>query len=152
MSRSSKEYQRAYQEKHKERLRAYAHQYGIDNCEKIRLRARVWAAQHTERKSEVGKAYYKLKKAAIIARTTQDRRDKKRFVNAAKAGKPCADCGRIYPPYVMDFDHVRGVKAANISQMKSSLEDIAAEIAKCDLVCANCHRERTHGPGRRQVA
>lgn len=55
------------------------------------------------------------------------------------------DCGDSYPPYVMDFDHVRGVKTRNVGNMRTcSIETIQREIAKCDVVCSNCHRERTH--------
>lgn len=64
------------------------------------------------------------------------------FVRAEK-DKPCMDCGAKYPHYVMDFDHVRGVKVDNISAMLVSPKKMAEEIAKCDLVCANCHRART---------
>ena len=43
----------------------------------------------------------------------------------------------------MDFDHVRGVKLANISQMlRRPRAELDAEIAKCELVCATCHRLR----------
>lgn len=59
--------------------------------------------------------------------------------------KPCIDCGIEYPPYVMDFDHVRGEKLGTISQMIGVPKDkLEAEINKCEVVCANCHRERTH--------
>jgi ABC-type Zn2+ transport system substrate-binding protein/surface adhesin len=62
---------------------------------------------------------------------------------------PCADCHRWYPSFVMDFDHVRGKKeftiSDEISQHKPSMERLLAEIAKCDIVCSNCHRIRTHG-------
>ncbi len=60
--------------------------------------------------------------------------------------RPCMDCGRRFPPQVMDFDHVRGVKVLNVSKFASrklSLERLLEEVAKCDLVCANCHRIRT---------
>lgn len=56
------------------------------------------------------------------------------------------DCGVTYPWYVMDFDHVFGEKYMEISLMVSNLnskEKILAEIDKCQLVCSNCHRERT---------
>lgn len=46
----------------------------------------------------------------------------------------------------MDFDHVRGEKKFNISIAAVKLMSIAivqSEIEKCDVVCANCHRERT---------
>lgn len=63
---------------------------------------------------------------------------------ALKTG-PCADCGIVYPHYVMDFDHLDGAeKLHNVSNlMASSLEKLIEEIQKCDLVCANCHRART---------
>ena len=59
---------------------------------------------------------------------------------------PCMDCGVKYPPYVMDFDHRDpDTKVLNISKVhiygKQKLLD---EIEKCDVVCSNCHRERTH--------
>lgn len=57
--------------------------------------------------------------------------------------KPCADCGHSFPPDVMDFDHVRGVKVAKISRLvRSSTESLLEELAKVELVCANCHRLR----------
>lgn len=58
---------------------------------------------------------------------------------------PCADCGVSYPPYVMDFDH-RGdqPKVADISKMRvAATQKVLDEIAKCDVVCSNCHRIRT---------
>jgi hypothetical protein len=66
------------------------------------------------------------------------------IMRAAK-DKPCADCGVHYPYYVMDFDHREGEdKLANVTRLRYMSEDtLRAEIAKCDVVCANCHRERT---------
>jgi hypothetical protein len=61
--------------------------------------------------------------------------------------RPCKDCKRKYPPYVMDFDHVKGRKAFAIGdglRTGKSFEKIVAEIKKCELVCSNCHRIRTH--------
>lgn len=69
----------------------------------------------------------------------------RKFIYDYKLGKPCHDCGRIFPPHVMDFDHVNG-KSLNLSlayQRQWSEERITEEINKCDLVCANCHRIRT---------
>jgi hypothetical protein len=65
------------------------------------------------------------------------------YVTSLKA-VPCADCGRTYPPECMDFDHVRGGKRRVVSQMVAwSRAAVDAEVAKCDLVCSNCHRIRT---------
>jgi hypothetical protein len=70
-----------------------------------------------------------------------------RWLKEYKESNPCSDCRNFYPYYVMDFDH-RGEKMKNVSQMRSSpLWKIKEEVAKCDLVCANCHRHRTHERG-----
>ena len=76
------------------------------------------------------------------------RRRLRELVRKAK-DVPCMDCGIHYPFYVMEFDHVRGVKKFGISRAVSNPradaeEAIREEIAKCDVVCSNCHRLR-HG-------
>lgn len=57
------------------------------------------------------------------------------------------DCGISYPSYVMDFDH-RDPSEKEFGLATSgatyALSRIKLEIEKCDIVCANCHRERTH--------
>ncbi len=71
------------------------------------------------------------------------RRDRHAFIQSLKID-PCKDCGIAYHPYVMDFDHIGTDKVCQISNMTGFSEaNILAEIAKCDLVCANCHRMRT---------
>lgn len=58
---------------------------------------------------------------------------------------PCTDCGVSYPHYVMQWDHIGTDKIANVGKLarSASKERVLAEIAKCELVCANCHAERT---------
>jgi hypothetical protein len=58
---------------------------------------------------------------------------------------PCVDCGES-DPLVLEFDHVRGEKKHNLSdliQKYGRWETIKAEIDKCDARCANCHRRIT---------
>lgn len=58
---------------------------------------------------------------------------------------PCVDCGEA-DVRVLEFDHVRGKKDANISRLVQAgwaWQRIATEIAKCEVRCANCHRRRT---------
>lgn len=49
---------------------------------------------------------------------------------------------------VMDFDHLDGhKKVANIAVLvyrHQSLRMVMEEIKKCEVVCSNCHRVRTH--------
>lgn len=72
-------------------------------------------------------------------RMTRDR------VRHLKMKMGCVDCGYNAHPAALDFDHRPGEqKGLSISKMYlRSWESILAEIAKCDLVCANCHRIRT---------
>ena len=82
-----------------------------------------------------------------VTRKTQNKKIKefKEFMELAK-DQPCRDCGVKYPSYVMDFDHLPEFKKSkSISQMAFySHEEIKTELLKCELVCSNCHRERTH--------
>lgn len=58
---------------------------------------------------------------------------------------PCVDCSER-DPIVLEFDHVKGCKSADIAQLigkASSTSVIEEEIAKCEVRCANCHRKRT---------
>ncbi len=57
---------------------------------------------------------------------------------------PCVDCGNT-DIRVLEFDHLRD-KERNISKMLATgcgWDRISAEIEKCEVVCANCHRIRT---------
>ncbi len=73
-------------------------------------------------------------------------RDMNRSITREAKEIPCADCGVQYPYYVMQFDHVRGHKEFNIGPIGPTVgrDRLLAEIAKCEVVCANCHAERTH--------
>jgi hypothetical protein len=89
---------------------------------------------------------YDENKRPFMENNKRQYRKLRSIVDDAKKG-PCLDCGRIYPPYVMDFDHRDPkTKIAKVSAMvyKGSEPLLRAEIAKCDLICANCHRIRTH--------
>jgi hypothetical protein len=67
-------------------------------------------------------------------------------VRKLKEENPCHDCDMRYPHYVMDYDHVVGKKTESVSEMirnGAARWKIFSEIAKCELVCSNCHRKRT---------
>jgi hypothetical protein len=69
-----------------------------------------------------------------------------KYIREYKERHPCVDCKVQYPYYVMDFDHVRGRKHKNVMELVPTLskKKIDEEIAKCEVVCSNCHRIRTH--------
>lgn len=91
------------------------------------------------------KEHYKKNPKTYLDSSKKTKQKVSDFIRQAK-NKPCVDCGIQYPYYVMDFDHL-GDKKFNLSggARTGSLEKVTLEIAKCDVVCANCHRERTFG-------
>ncbi|MCF8784124.1 hypothetical protein [Rhodococcus ruber] len=71
------------------------------------------------------------------------------FIRNYKLEQGCADCGYREHAEALEFDHLPGVnKLAHVGEMMMhSRAAIEAEIAKCEVVCANCHRVRTKGRG-----
>ena len=101
---------------------------------------------------ESARKHYARNSEAIQQRTVKNNRlirlRNKAYIDSVKGTNPCADCGVSYPSYVMQFDHVVDGKRGNVADMARSgfsIENLQAEIDKCELVCANCHAERTHG-------
>lgn len=69
----------------------------------------------------------------------------RQLINQTKA-QPCADCGKIFPSYAMELDHIADNKIDSVSKMISqdkSLSDINNELDKTQVVCLCCHRVRT---------
>ena len=95
-------------------------------------------AAHTE---------YEAKRGARRYKEMQD------WVASLKTG-PCMDCGGTFPSVCMHFDHRPGEeKVLNIAALArhNNKKAILEEIAKCDLICANCHAIRTFLTDRPKV-
>jgi len=69
---------------------------------------------------------------------------------------PCRDCGGRFAPHQMDFDHRdQATKSFTLCAGRAALksrEQILVEVAKCDVVCANCHRLRSRRQHRKWLA
>lgn len=98
-----------------------------------------------------GRAYYKANQSRQRSLSNQRRilyRITRRELMVKLKDRPCVDCGKRYPSYVMDFDHKCDDKLGNISSLANrnyvTVKKLLSEIAKCDVVCSNCHRIRTY--------
>jgi hypothetical protein len=93
------------------------------------------------------------RRAGVKAAAMRARQRNRAFVSTYLATHPCVDCGEA-DPVVLEFDHVRGEKRMDVGRMATSvgvgLVTLQAEIDKCEVRCANCHRRKTHQ--RRAVA
>lgn len=74
------------------------------------------------------------------------------FVDAYKLERGCLDCGYAEHAVALDLDHRDpSVKLADVSALlSSSTERLMAELAKCDVRCAVCHRVKTYAAQRRK--
>ena len=128
MSKNKIETTRKWREKNRKKIRKREKEWRIKNTKHVNAWQREWRKKNQERAREHSATAYK-KKAEWIA---------------SLKDKPCTDCGIKYPPECMDWDHVKGKKLFSIAKgIVRAKEKTLAEIAKCELVCANCHRIRT---------
>ena len=104
------------------------------------------AYKNKEDQKTAARRSYEKHKAVVMARSAEKRRVMKEYVDELKASTPCTDCNNKYPSYVMDFDHLpefdKVDEVAHLVQ-RGSWQKLLDEIAKCDIVCSNCHRIRT---------
>lgn len=88
---------------------------------------------------------YRKDKIRFKTRNTRYKRDKCAKVYEYLQNYKCVDCGEDRVA-VLEFDHLDPTKKiAEVSTLcfGYSWEIILAEIKKCDVVCANCHKLRT---------
>jgi hypothetical protein len=109
-------------------------------------------AENREAKIAQSRAYYKKNRPARLAYirdySAKKQAEKREHVMKLKE-QPCMDCGQCYHFAAMDFDHrgedeKKGSITDMMRNMRVTLKRLVEEIAKCDLVCANCHRVRTY--------
>ena len=105
----------------------------------------------TSKQADYQRAHYLKNKAQYVERSRLNKIKMKAlqraFIAEYKQKNPCVDCGED-DPVVLDLDHRdRSTKRFNIADCTSKasygMESLIAEIAKCDVRCANCHRRKT---------
>ncbi len=68
-----------------------------------------------------------------------------KWIKQLKLDSGCVDCGYAENPVALQFDHIGDDKEFTIADnLTCSTERLEAEVAKCEVVCANCHHIRTH--------
>ncbi len=84
-------------------------------------------------------------KIRLLRNTAQRRLETQSRIIHYLSTHPCVDCGER-DIVVLEFDHVRGTKLGNVSAYANggrSWPRVEAEIHKCEVRCANCHRRKT---------
>jgi hypothetical protein len=96
---------------------------------------------------EYDAAYWRRTRAERLRQRKLRRQERAAWYRGLKEEKPCADCGVSYHHTAMHWDHLPGVdktrEVSNLLRKGLRRRTILEEIAKCELVCANCHAVRT---------
>ncbi len=91
------------------------------------------------------KDYYLKHRNKIVARQRNKRREKREwFNNEVLKGKSCIKCGESHIG-CLDFHHrdpkEKEFGLGTIIRQNIKKDRILEEIAKCDILCSNCHRK-----------
>jgi len=118
------------------------------------LKLRAEGKSYNEIKNELGCSkgtisYYlgEDQKEKTGARRRDNRSKNLRAFHSYKEETGCIDCGEKYPYFVLEFDHkpeFEKIDTVYKVLTKYGVEKAWEEIAKCDVVCANCHKLRTY--------
>jgi hypothetical protein len=102
-----------------------------------------------EKRREASRRHYAKHRDRVIAKAKEyskvARNRTRAFINNYLKTNPCVDCGEA-DPIILEFDHIKD-KKFNISDAARDgvgIKKLKAEIAKCEVRCANCHRKKTY--------
>lgn len=92
------------------------------------------------------KRHYSDNKQYYLDKSERQQTRIRNFIKELKEKGPCVGCDNFFPACAMDYDHLRDKKflIANAHNHVTSIASLMVEIEKCELVCAVCHRVRTH--------
>lgn len=96
-----------------------------------------------EKQKQAQKDHYQENKQDYRNRLKKRRKDNAAFVQTYKCGKSCSRCGESNP-LCLEFHHVGDDKEDCVTRGINSgwaIEKLKAEIDKCEVLCANCHRK-----------
>jgi hypothetical protein len=130
--RDRREYRKHYYLTHGEHELAYAKQ-------RYALHAQV----RKQQMSANNQRYYQVNPPYYSERARKREQEIREFIQQQKVGLSCIRCGNS-DIRVLDFHHLdkisKEIGISNIAYKGWGQKRILQEIAKCEVLCANCHR------------
>lgn len=106
-----------------------------------------YTAMEARKSAKLGRPWQTHCRVCNREANAQYRKPRQDYVDSVKLAAGCVDCGIRSPhPEIYDFDHrpdEQKTKPVAAYLTSGTIDDLRAEIVKCDVVCANCHRIRT---------
>jgi predicted HNH restriction endonuclease len=115
--------------------------YRKKNPELYALAARRYYAANKEKCLTRHRQWYEDNKESVTTKQREKKRARKLWAIEYLGGQ-CAACNQVVPPAAFEFHHLDPeTKDRDPSKMLHlSLDRLKLELAKCQLLCANCHR------------
>ena len=125
-----------------ERLKANRRRYYLKHKKKLNAYSRAYSRKHY-------KAYYQKNKTWLAKNNKEQLMKKKQWWFDYKSTLACKKCGESHPGCLV-FHHInQNEKNINVTKLISNKERTLAEIKKCIVLCANCHRKLHYDNGTR---
>jgi len=139
-------YEQRYRVQNRQRIRDNAKRWRDRNKQKLKEKNRLWRLNNLEEIREKDRMKAKLWRQNNNEKNQENIRNRKLKTRQAiweyKEQRGCSQCNEK-DPRCLDFHHRNPKeKSYHISlglSNKLSLETLMKEIAKCDLLCRNCH-------------
>jgi hypothetical protein len=104
-----------------------------------------WMKDHPEEAKKMRLKYYHSHKDSELKRIKQRVKDLTEWMRELKKSLCCEDCGES-TWYCLDFHHLdpskKDIALARVTRQGWGKSRILEEIAKCVVICSNCHRKR----------
>ncbi len=123
--------------------RLYSHNYRLRNPEKVKATRERYVANNKESYIQYHREYYQKQKALGVKQ--------KQWYFDLKKGLSCKNCPENHPACLQFHHRDPAQKLFNIGGDRKSKAVMLAEIAKCDVLCSNCHF-KLHAQPYRSVA
>jgi hypothetical protein len=107
----------------------------------------IHTAADRERKRAYDREWYEKHATQVLTRNAAQKRKLQRWYAEYKAMLKCQQCGENHPATLVFHHRDASQKEISVAQAIHdgwNVEHILEEIAKCDVLCTNCHR-RLHG-------
>jgi len=137
--KASKEYRENRSDEQIERDKKRYTQYWNDNKERIQEYKREWWNENIEERKEKQKEYYEENKDLIVKKN-KIRYQQNRQKCLDRLGGKCVECGATE---YLQFDHINPLEKSFTIASNFHRKDLDEELDKCQLLCWDCHMEKT---------
>ena len=126
----------------REKQQAYQNQWRANNREHVNNKRRERYVSDPEKEIAKARKYREAHPERVKASRDKARQEKRDWITNYKVEQGCMNCG-IKDPRVLDLHHKNGVlKEMAVARAVSRFgwTALRAEVKKCEVLCANCHR------------